>query len=72
VTSLINGKLALKFASSELEAMRAIANAHAKHSLKEFKMVIEKYKKGFHFPLPFQNLKLLLVIVLDAKENLFF
>jgi len=45
VTNLINGKLALKFASSELEAMRAIAASHAKRSLKDFKCVIEKYKK---------------------------
>jgi hypothetical protein len=64
VTSLINGKLALKFASSELEAMRAIANAHAKRSLKEFKLVIEKYKKGPHFTLRFQDPTFLLLLSL--------
>jgi 26S proteasome regulatory subunit N6 len=43
---LISGKLALKYAGGELEAMRAVAKAHANSSLKEFKEAIETYKKG--------------------------
>lgn len=44
VQSLINGKLALKFASSELEAMRAVAKAHANSSLKQFQEAINQYQ----------------------------
>jgi 26S proteasome regulatory subunit N6 len=44
VSSLINGKLALRYASVELEAMRAIAEAHTKRSLRLFQDTIHKYK----------------------------
>lgn len=44
VQALINGKLALRFAGSELEAMRAVASAHSNSSLKQFKGAIETYK----------------------------
>jgi 26S proteasome regulatory subunit N6 len=44
VQALVNGKLALRFAGSELEAMRAIASAHSNSSLKQFKSAIETYK----------------------------
>lgn len=44
VQALINGKLALRFAGTELEAMRAVASAHSNSSLKQFKAAIETYK----------------------------
>jgi 26S proteasome regulatory subunit N6 len=44
VSGLINGKLALRYASIELEAMRAIAEAHTKRSLRLFQDTIQKYK----------------------------
>lgn len=46
VNSLINGKLALKYAVKELDAMRAIAKAHSNRSLKEFQETIHLYKES--------------------------
>lgn len=47
VNTLINGKLALRFATPELEAMRAIAAAHAISSLKAFQAAMSKYAAEF-------------------------
>lgn len=47
VNALINGKLALRFATPELEAMRAIAAAHAASSLKTFQSIMNKYTAEF-------------------------
>lgn len=44
VNSLINGKLALKYALPALDAMRAIAKAFTNRSLKEFQEYIHKFK----------------------------
>eukprot|EP00123_Amoebidium_parasiticum_P022227 comp8264_c0_seq1/m.3684 comp8264_c0_seq1/g.3684 ORF comp8264_c0_seq1/g.3684 comp8264_c0_seq1/m.3684 type:complete len:424 (-) comp8264_c0_seq1:82-1353(-) len=45
VHSIISGKLALKYSGSHIDAMRAIATAHANRSLKEFEDVLKKYKE---------------------------
>lgn len=47
VSGLINGKLALRYATPELEAMRAIANAHHASSLKSFQSSMQKYAAEF-------------------------
>jgi 26S proteasome regulatory subunit N6 len=43
VNGLINGKLALRYATPELEAMRAIAASHSAASLKSFQAAMHKY-----------------------------
>lgn len=43
VNALINGKLALRYATPELEAMRSIAAAHSQSSLKAFQASMHKY-----------------------------
>lgn len=43
VSTLINGKLALRYATPELEAMRAIAAANASSSLKSFQASMHKF-----------------------------
>lgn len=45
VQNLVSGKLALRYAGSELEAMRAVASAHTNSSLKQFQAAIETYKQ---------------------------
>jgi 26S proteasome regulatory subunit N6 len=47
VNSLINGKLALRYATPELEAMRAIAAAHHASSLKNFQSAMHKFAAEF-------------------------
>lgn len=44
VNSLITGKLALKYAGSNIESMKAIAAASQKRSLAEFQKILETYK----------------------------
>ena len=36
VTALLSGKYGIKYAGIELEAMKAVADAHSKRSLKDF------------------------------------
>ncbi|PIK44811.1 putative 26S proteasome non-ATPase regulatory subunit 11-like [Apostichopus japonicus] len=44
VQSIISGKLALRYAGSNIEAMKSIASASKNRSLSEFKETVEKYK----------------------------
>lgn len=44
VQSITMGKLALKYAGSDIEAMKAIANASHKRSLADFQLALEKFK----------------------------
>lgn len=45
VQSIISGKLALRYAGSDIESLKSIANASKNRSLSEFKETLEKYKK---------------------------
>lgn len=44
VNSILNGKMATKFAGRNLDAMKAIATAHQNRSLAEFEKTLETYK----------------------------
>ncbi|KAK9450950.1 uncharacterized protein V1518DRAFT_412142 [Limtongia smithiae] len=44
VHSLLTGKMAQKYAGRDIEAMKAVASAHANRSLKEFEDALETYK----------------------------
>ncbi|KAI8808045.1 hypothetical protein BJ742DRAFT_756981 [Cladochytrium replicatum] len=44
VNSIVNGKLALKYAGREIEAMIAVAKAHENRSLLEFEQALTKFK----------------------------
>lgn len=46
VQALLNGKLALKYATPEMEAMRAVAKAQENSSLKDFQAAMATYSKG--------------------------
>jgi len=43
VKTIMNGKAALKYAGDELDAIRAISNAHEEKSLKNFEAAVAKY-----------------------------
>ncbi|PVF98237.1 putative 26s proteasome p44.5 protein [Serendipita vermifera] len=48
VTTLLSGKLAVKYASHrEVESMKAIARAHANRNLREFRDALRDYKEEF-------------------------
>ena len=46
VYAIINGKLALRYARREVDAMKAIATAHKNRSLNEFETALAIYKDG--------------------------
>lgn len=46
IYSILNGKYGIKYAGKELEAMRAVTEAHAHRSLKEFQNVLAQYEGG--------------------------
>ncbi len=44
--AIISGKLALRHAGRDIDAMRAVANAHRNRSLQEFEDAKIKFKNG--------------------------
>lgn len=48
VYAIINGKLALRYAGREVDAMKAIATAHKNRSLNEFETALAIYKDGIN------------------------
>lgn len=46
VNSIVSGKLALKYAGPDIEAMKAVAKAYSNRSLQEFEAAKSTYKSG--------------------------
>jgi 26S proteasome regulatory subunit N6 len=46
VHGIIAGKMALKYRGPELEAMKAIADAHQERSIQSFEKALATYTKG--------------------------
>lgn len=46
VHSIVGGKAALKYAGVEIEAMKAVANAHQNRNLQEFETALATYTDG--------------------------
>lgn len=46
VHSIMNGKVALKYAGRDVDAMKAVAKAHQNRSLQEFEKALAEYKNG--------------------------
>lgn len=67
VSALIGGKLALRYGTIELEAMRALAAAHAASSLKNFQRAMSKYETEIRAD-PFLNRHLNSLYDTDRKS----
>ena len=46
IYAILNGKYGLKYLGKELEAMKALTEAHSHRSLKEFQKVLGQYDGG--------------------------
>lgn len=47
VQAIISGKYGIKYAGSELDAMRSVANASKERSLNQFEDALKDYERGF-------------------------
>jgi len=52
VNSILNGKLAQKYAGADTNAMKAVAQAHSDRSLSDFESLLQQHKTGLPFPFP--------------------
>jgi 26S proteasome regulatory complex component len=46
VNAILNGKYGLQYAGNHLTAMKAVTQAHANRSLKDFQNVLNQYSEG--------------------------
>lgn len=52
VNAIVAGKLAQRYAGPDVEAMKAVANAHSDRSLDDFETLLQEHKKGALPPFP--------------------